>query len=131
MAKGTHEFVLSAYRLTETFPSKEIYGLTSQLRRAAMSIAANISEGWRKSGRLDKLRFFNIAHGSLEECRYYLILTRDLGYGDIAPLLPLVEETSKLLGGYSATIRRRLAINVCAGLVGFCLLVAPALFLLS
>src|ERR1700692_3390970 len=78
-----HQFVLAVYRLSEHFPQQEVYGLTSQFRRAGMSVPANIAEGWRKAGRLDKLRFLNIAHGSLEECRYYLILTRDLGYGDI------------------------------------------------
>jgi four helix bundle protein len=127
-----HQFVLSIYRLTEAFPSKEIYGLTSQFRRGGISIPANIAEGWRKSGRLDKLRFFNIAHSSLEECRYYLILTRDLRCGDIEPLLPLVEETSKLLGAYSGTIHRRLAMNAYAGLLlGACFLLAPAFWFLS
>ena len=73
-----HQFVLAVYRLSRTFPRSEIYGLSSQFRRAAVSIAANIAEGFRKRGKADKLRFFNMAQGSLEECRYYLILTRDL-----------------------------------------------------
>ena len=73
-----HLFVLAVYRLSQTFPRSEIYGLLSQFRRAAVSIAANIAEGFRKRGRADKLRFFNIAQGSIEECRYYLILTKDL-----------------------------------------------------
>lgn len=76
-----HGFVLGIYRLSETFPKAEIFGLTSQLRRAAVSISANFAEGFKKLGKADKLRFFNIAQGSLEECRYYLILARDLGYG--------------------------------------------------
>jgi four helix bundle protein len=77
-----HEFVLSVYRLSDSFPQKEMYGLASQFRRAAVSIPANIAEGFRKRGRSDKARFMNIAQGSLEECRYYLILTTDLHYGD-------------------------------------------------
>ena len=99
-----HQFVLAVYRLTRTFPRAEVYGLTSQFRRAAVSIAANIAEGFRKRGNADKLRFFNIAQGSLEESRYYLILTHDLEYGDISEAKPILEETSKLLEAYSRSI---------------------------
>jgi len=77
-----HQFVLAAYKLSQRFPREELYGLTSQLRRAAVSIPANIAEGFKKKGQPDKARFMNIAQGSLEECRYYLILINDLGYGD-------------------------------------------------
>ena len=76
-----HQFVLAVYRLSRTFPRSETYGLSSQFRRAAVSIAANIAEGFRKRGKADKLRFYNIAQGSIEESRYYLILARDLDYG--------------------------------------------------
>ena len=99
-----HQFVLAAYRLSRTFPRSEIYGLSSQFRRAAVSIAANIAEGFRKRGKADKLRFFNIAQGSIEESRYYLILTRDLDYGNISELNQLLEEVSKLLEAYSQAI---------------------------
>ncbi|MEA2172769.1 MAG: hypothetical protein QOD00_361 [Blastocatellia bacterium] len=99
-----HKFVLAVYRYTEIFPQKEIYGLTSQFRRAAVSIPANIAEGYKKKSRTDKARFMNIAQGSLEECRYYLILARDLGYGDTSQLMPRLEEVSKLLEKYSAAI---------------------------
>ena len=99
-----HQFALAVYRLTRTFPRSEVYGLTSQFRRAAVSIAANIAEGFRKRGSADKVRFLNIAQGSLEESRYYLILTRDLGYGDVAEAKAVLEETSKLLEAYSRTI---------------------------
>ena len=78
-----HQFVLKAYRLSKGFPRAEVFGLTSQFRRAAVSIAANIAEGFKKRGKADKLRFFNIAQDSLEECRYYLILARDLEYGNV------------------------------------------------
>jgi four helix bundle protein len=74
----SHQFVLSVYRLTAAFPKCETFGLTNQLRRAAVSIAANIAEGFKRRGRGDKVRFLNIAQASLEECRYYLILTQDL-----------------------------------------------------
>jgi four helix bundle protein len=99
-----HQFVLGVYRFTDNFPRAEIYGLTSQLRRAAVSIPANIAEGFKKRGRADKVRFLNIAQGSLEECRYYLILAKDLNYGDTGKLQPQLEEASKLLEVYSAKI---------------------------
>lgn len=99
-----HQFVLSVYRMSQAFPRSETYGLSSQMRRAAVSIAANIAEGFKKRGKSDKIRFFNIAQGSLEECRYYLVLTRDLEYGNISEGKLLLEETSKLLESYSHTI---------------------------
>ena len=99
-----HQFVLAVYRLTKAFPKEETYGLTSQFRRAAVSIAANIAEGFRKRGVPDKLRFFNIAQGSLAECRYYVILTHDLGYGDINDLSVFIEKVSKMLDSYCSTI---------------------------
>jgi four helix bundle protein len=99
-----HQFVLGVYRVSKGFPREEIYGLTSQFRRAAVSIPANIAEGFKKKGRLDKVRFMNVAQGSLEECRYYLILTRDLRYADLLDLFGQLEEVSKLLGSYSAAI---------------------------
>ena len=101
-----HEFVLSVYRHSESYPKNEIYGLISQMRRAAVSIAANIAEGFKKKTLPDKARYLNIAQGSLEECRYYLILAKDLGYGDTAHLMLQLEEVSKLLEAYlSALIR--------------------------
>ena len=66
-----HQFVLGVYKHSKDFPKEETYGITSQLRRAAVSIAANIAEGFKKKGKPDKVRFMNIAQGSLEECRYY------------------------------------------------------------
>jgi four helix bundle protein len=68
----SHQFVLAVYKFTERFPVSEVYGLTSQLRRAAVSIAANIAEGFKRRGQLDKGKFLNISQASAEECRYYL-----------------------------------------------------------
>ncbi|MBW2553270.1 MAG: four helix bundle protein, partial [Deltaproteobacteria bacterium] len=99
-----HQLVLSIYQCTEAFPKKEIYGLTSQFRRAAISVAANIAEGFRKTGKPDKCRYMNISQGSLEECRYYLILSKDLGYLDIQGPMYQLEEVSKLLEAYSKAI---------------------------
>ena len=78
--------------------------MSLQMRRAAVSIPANIAEGFRRRGKADKARYMNIAEGSLEECRYYLILANDLGYGDTDALNAALEETSRLLNAYSAAI---------------------------
>ena len=99
-----HQFVLSVYLYSESFPKSELYGLTSQLRRSAVSIPANIAEGFKKKTRPDKARYLNIAQGSLEESRYYLILTKDLGYGDNPGLRNQLEEVSKLLEAYLSSI---------------------------
>ncbi len=101
----SHQFVLKVYKATEAFPKAEMYGLTSQFRRASVSIAANIAEGYKKKGTKDKLRYFNIAQGSLEECRYYIILSKDLNYiANEKELNDLIEEVSKLLNAYCRTI---------------------------
>ena len=89
-----HSFVLAVYKETKDFPEDERFGLTSQFRRAAVSIAANIAEGYKKLSKADKLRFFNISQGSLEECRYYCILSRDLGYINEQTFMFLSEKNS-------------------------------------
>ena len=99
-----HDLTLAVYKATEGFPKTEIYGLTSQFRRAAVSIPANIAEGFRKRGRADKARFLNISQGSVEECRYYLILSRDLGYIETEELDSKLSEASKLLNAYIKTL---------------------------
>lgn len=100
-----HQFVLEAYKFTDVFPKKEDFGLTSQFRRAAISIASNIAEGYTKSSKPDKIRYYNISRGSLEECRYYLLLSRDLKYGDTKNLETILEEVSKLLTSYINKIK--------------------------
>ena len=88
------------YKYTVNFPKNEIYGLVSQFRRAAVSIPANIAEGYAKYGLKDKVRFYNIAQGSAEECQYYLILSKDLGYGDSETLADELNHVSKMLYGF-------------------------------
>ena len=108
-----HAFVLLVYRITRHFPEDEKYGLTSQFRRAAISIEANIAEGYKKLGKADKLRFFNISQGSLEECRDYHILARDLNYlhqDEFEALHYSIEETSKFLNSYCKAIANNVAI---------------------
>jgi four helix bundle protein len=99
-----HQFVLDAYKYSSGFPRSEAYGLTSQLRRAAISIPANIAEGFRRRGDADKVRMLNIAQGSIEECRYYLILANDLNYGECQKLAILLEEVSRILDAYAKAI---------------------------
>lgn len=99
-----HQFVLRVYKCSEAFPKTELYGLTSQLRRAAVSIPANFAEGFRRQGRADKVRMLNIAQGSIEEARYYLILAEDLGYAKTGDLLEQVTEVSRMLDAYAKAI---------------------------
>lgn len=102
--RKAHEFVLSVYRFTISFPNHEFYGLTSQLRRPAISIPANIAEGFKKRGKFDKARFMKIAQGSVEEYRYYLILAQDFGYGEIEAFMATLEEVSRLLEACTKSI---------------------------
>ena len=105
-----HAFVIQVYCVTRTFPGEERYGLCSQFQRAAVSIPANIAEGYRKDGMADTLRFLNIAQGSLEECRYYILLSKDLNYINeqiYNCLNTSIEETSRLLNAYYRGIRDR------------------------
>ncbi len=106
--RKAHAWVLAVYRFTESFPKQELFGLTSQLRRAAVSVPANFAEGFKRRGHADKVRFYNIAQASLEECRYYFILARDLNYGDSEALIKSSEEVSKMLESY---MRALLAAN--------------------
>lgn len=104
-----HMFVLSVYKHTKVFPKDELFGLTSQYRRAAVSIAANIAEGYGKKGLNDKLRFYNIAEGSINECRYYVILSKDLGYVNLNESHALYNELAivqKLLSSYSKALKQ-------------------------
>jgi four helix bundle protein len=99
-----HEFVLGIYQYSAGFPRSEACFLTSKLRRAAISIAANIAEGFRRRGDADKVRMLNIAQASIEECRYYLILATDLNYGECEKLAMLLEEVSRILDAYAKAI---------------------------
>ncbi|MBZ5603526.1 MAG: four helix bundle protein [Acidobacteriia bacterium] len=99
-----HEFVLATYKFSALFPRTETYGLSAQMRRAAVSIPANIAEGFRKRGDADKVRFMNIAQGSVEECRYYVILAQDLSYGESRTLMKVLEEVSRMLDAYAKAI---------------------------
>jgi four helix bundle protein len=96
--------VLAVYTLTAAFPREESYGLALQMRRAAVSIPANIAEGFRRRGKADKARCMNVAEGSVEEWRYFLILASDLGYGDTSRLSTLLDQVSRMLNAYASAI---------------------------
>lgn len=98
-----YRFTLLVYKVTNTFPECERFGLCSQFKRAAVSVPANIAEGYKKLGKADKLRFYNITQGSLEECRCYVYLSKDLGYVDVtvfSELMELLSDASRLLNAY-------------------------------
>jgi len=110
-----HAYVLLVYNTTREFPDEERFGLMSQFRRAAVSIEANIAEGYRKLSKADKLRFFNIAQASLEECRDYNILSKDLGYISESSFLMLhdsLELASKFLNSYCQGVMKNNAIRL-------------------
>ncbi|MEW5845458.1 MAG: four helix bundle protein [Bacteroidota bacterium] len=107
-----HGLVLEVYKVTKGYPKDEVYGLALQFRNAIRSVPANIAEGFKKTSKLDKLRFFNIAQGSLEESRYYVILSKDLGYIDELVfnnwMLQIID-ISQLLNSYYDSIKKSIA----------------------
>ena len=94
-----HELVLETYKVSSAFPKEEIYGLTSQLKRAIVSVPANIAEGFKRMGLKEKIRFYNIAQASLNESYYYYILASDLRFADTSELIKRYNEVSRLLNG--------------------------------
>jgi len=91
-----HQLTLDVYAATGTFPRDELFGLTSQLRRGASSIPANIAEGCGRNGNAELARFMNIAMGSVSELNYHLILARDLGYLPAERYEHLASETEEI-----------------------------------
>lgn len=103
----SHALTLRVYQLTKSFPKEELFGLTSQMRRAAVSVAANIAEGFSKRSRPDKARIMNISQASLEELRYYTILAKDLGYLPETTDWHDLDEVARLLGAYVRALASR------------------------
>lgn len=105
--REAHELVLGVFRLTPTFPADQKFGLVVQMQRAAVSVPANIAEGFKRRGPADKMRFYNISEGSLEELRYYLILCRDLGYKfEFDSIAAKADKIARMLNGLIKSIRR-------------------------
>lgn len=96
----SHQLAILIYQLTANFPKSEIFGLTSQLRRNAVSVPSNLVEGYKRKSKNDAVRFYVIAESSLEEMKYQLILSLDLGYindSEYQKAYNLAEEVGKLL----------------------------------
>ena len=101
-----HALVIVVYKLTAGFPQEERFCLLPQMRRAAVSIPANIAEGFKKRTKPDKIHFYNISQGSLEELRYYFILSKDLGYiSDNEQLLADSEVIGRMLTSLISSIK--------------------------
>ena len=112
--KRARAVVLEVYRVTHAFPRREIYGVVSQLRRAAYSIPANIAEGYGRRSTKELLQFLSVANGSLEELRYFLELSRDLRYlppDNFVNLERELKAIAQMLEALSQSLRRRLAIG--------------------
>ena len=104
----SHQLVLRVYQMTQDFPRSEQYGLVSQMRRAAVSVPANIAEGFKRRGIQEKIRFYNIAEASLAELKYYFILVRDLDYvAENQAALDSAAEVGRLLNGLIVSTERR------------------------
>ena len=105
----SHKLALKIYKITKSYPKSELYGLTSQIRRCSVSVPANITEGFYRRSLKELLQFLFIARGSLGECRYYLILSRDLGYiakNDYNDLLRMTNNVGKQLNGWINSINK-------------------------
>jgi four helix bundle protein len=105
----SHKLTLSIYNLTHSFPKEEMYGLTSQIRRASSSVPINIAEGCGKGSDADFARFLQIAFGSVSETEYLLLLYFELGYfseKNYMEMTNLVQEIKKMLAKLIATIRK-------------------------
>jgi four helix bundle protein len=110
----SHALVLEIYQLTKNFRGSECFGITSQLRRAAVSVPANIAEGTKRLGGQDYVRFINIAEGSLAETEYLIMLSRDLAYlSPEASARPLAEitEIARMLNALRARVEQGLSVK--------------------
>ena len=104
--KLSMELVRNVYKLTQTFPKEEMFGLISQMRRAAVSIPSNIAEGAARAGNKEFSQFLNVARGSLSELETQLLIARDLGYvKEKDPVFELVDRVSRLITGLRKSIR--------------------------
>lgn len=105
-----HKLTLAVYKSTRTFPASEKFGVVSQLQRAASSVPANIAEGFARKSRNELLRSLSIARGSLAETRYFLLLSRDLGYlnaNNLQELQKQSESVAQLINGLARSLRRQ------------------------
>lgn len=106
--KEAHQLALSVYCNVQKLPADEEFGLISQMRRASVSVPANIAEGFKRRGQADKVHFYNMAQGSLEEVRYYFILYRDPGFRvEFDILVDQATRVARLLQGLINPVEKR------------------------
>jgi four helix bundle protein len=102
-----HRLVLMIYELTQAFPESERFGLVSQMRRAAVSVPAHLVEGFKRKSQQDKIRFYNVAEASLEELKYFLLLSRDLAFlKEAQPISEQAETVSRLLYRFIESVQQ-------------------------
>jgi four helix bundle protein len=94
--KEGHKLVLEIYQITKKFPREELFGLTNQLRRAAVSFTSNIAEGFSRNSYKEKLQFYSMALGSLTEIQNQLLISRDIGYLEKEEYNNLIRQTIKI-----------------------------------
>ena len=110
MWQKSHDMVIEIYRITGSFPDEERYGLVSQIRRSASSVPTNIVEGFKRRSRKEFAHFLNIAESSLEETKYWLILSKDLSYikdDEVGKVEALCDEIGKMLFGLQASLSKK------------------------
>ena len=106
--KASRELVSVVYRVTQSFPKEEMFGLTAQMRRASVSVPSNIAEGAARTGSREYTQFLNVARGSLSELETQLFIACDLGYmGSDHPVFAMISRVSKLVSGLHGAIRNR------------------------
>ncbi len=104
-----HSLILLIYKITEDFPEKERFGLASQIRRAAVSITSNISEGFNRESLKEKIQFYSISRGSLAEVQNQLLIARDIGFLNEEHFLKAADESvvvSKLINGLIKSLKK-------------------------
>lgn len=108
--KKSYQLALSIYKVSQSFPSEEKFGLTSQLRRASISISSNIAEGFSRETFRDKLKFYSIARGSLTEVESQILVSHGLGFidrGTLEKIQKEIDTTGKILTGLIRATRKR------------------------
>ena len=108
--KKSHEFTLKIYKITCDFPREEMFGLTSQIRRASSSVATNIAEGCGRSSDAELIRFLYISMGSASESEYLILLSYDLKYinsADMSSLISSIQEIKMMLSALIKTLKKQ------------------------
>ncbi len=106
--KEGHKLVIQVYKVTKNFPAEEIYGITSQIRRASVSVTSNIAEGFSRKNYKEKIQFYYVASASLSEVKNQLLISRDVGYLQVEECNKLVEQIDsahKLLNRFISTTK--------------------------